>query len=114
VNSTLPFLLTLSQSYSTGWVASVNGTTLPSADHIKEENTDFNGWLINSNGTMTIDLKYKLQTTYFSSLLVSSGILIGILLYLLLATLKNVKKTRRTIRNLEFRKTSLIGKNKKL
>ena len=94
VNSTSPFLLTLNQVYSTGWQASVNGTTLPSADHIKEDN-GFNSWLINYTGTMTIDVNYEPQTTYFSSILVSSGIIIVILLYLFIVTLRiKIQKVR--------------------
>ena len=62
-NSTLPYILVLNQDYSSGWMASVNGTTLPSADHIKEAN-GFNGWYINYTGSMTIGLYYEPQTTF--------------------------------------------------
>jgi hypothetical protein len=91
-NSTSPYLLVLNQAYSSGWIALVNGTALPTVAHIKDAN-DFNGWYINYTGTMTIDIHYEPQTTYFISILVSIGVLIVILLYLVLATVRKVRLT---------------------
>jgi hypothetical protein len=76
-----PFLLILNQIYSDEWVASVNGVSLPISDHVKLSN-NVNGWNINRTGTFTINLHYASQTIYTASMIVSSGTIIGILVYL--------------------------------
>ncbi len=96
-NSTSPYLLVLNQAYSSGWVASVNGTTLPTVAHIKEDN-GFNGWYVNYTGAMTINIYYEPQTTYFVSTLLSTVGLITILLYLVLSTVIGVRRARKQMR----------------
>ena len=91
-NSTSPYLLILNQVYSNGWVASVNGTTLPNTDHNKTDD-GFNGWYINYTGTMNIKIYYAPQTIYLASTIVSITTIIAIALYLTVATARNVKRS---------------------
>lgn len=91
-NSTVPYLLILNQVYSDGWVATVNGTALPASAHIKN-NDDFNGWSINDTGTMNIKLYYAPQTTYFASILVSISVIIAIVLYLVVSTVRDFTRS---------------------
>jgi hypothetical protein len=88
--STSPYFLVLNQIYSTGWTASVNGTKLTT--HIEDSN-GFNSWYINYTGTMTINIYYEPQTTYIAGMTVSIAVLVSVLLYLILATVRTVKRT---------------------
>jgi hypothetical protein len=69
-NSTSPYLLVLNQAFSNNWVASVNGTILPSSVHFQNDD-GFNGWYINYTGAMNIKIYYAPQTIYLASTLVS-------------------------------------------
>jgi hypothetical protein len=91
-NSTSPYSLILNQVYSAGWTASINGTRLTTHT---EDNNGFNSWYINYTGTMTIDIYYEPQTNYLASMTASIAVLIVILLYLVLATVRNIKRTRK-------------------
>jgi hypothetical protein len=91
-SSTSPYFLVLNQFYSDCWIASVNGTKLPINVHIKEGN-GFNGWYINYTGAMTIDVQYEPQAIYFVSILISVGVLIAILLYLILVTVRDFERS---------------------
>lgn len=93
-NSTSPYLLVLNQVFASGWIASVNGTALPNEAHLKDDN-GFNSWYINYTGTMTIDIYYEPQTIYFMSTIVSTIVLVVIVLYLVLATVKDVRRAHR-------------------
>lgn len=88
-SSTSPYLLVLNQAYSSGWLASVNGTTLPSADH--EKVNGFNVWFINYTGTMTINIHYGPQMAFLVSTMVSVGVLLVVLLFVGLATVIDVR-----------------------
>ena len=91
-SSASPYFLVLNQIYSSGWTASVNGTKLTT----HSENGDgFNTWYINYTGNMIIEIYYTPQTTYIVSLLVSIIVLISTSLYIILVTLRNIK--RRTV-----------------
>jgi len=88
-SSTSPYILVLNQVYSGGWVASVNGTRLPTTTHTKDGN-GFNSWYINYTGTMTVDIYYEPQTAYLISTIVSISVLIMIVLYIVLVTIRNM------------------------
>ena len=90
-NSTSPYFLVLNQAYSAGWTASVNGTKLTT--HIEDSN-GFNSWYINYTGTMTIDVYYEPQTTYIASMTVSIVVLISVSLYVILATVRKVRRNQ--------------------
>ena len=92
--STSPYLLTLNQAYSPGWVASVNGIALPASQHIKDSN-GFNGWYINETGNMTIELYYEPQTAYMIVMVFSTGVIVAMVLYLIIATVKRARATMR-------------------
>ena len=85
--STSPYLLVLNQAYSSGWVASINGTKLPPSAHLMLSN-GFNGWHVNSTGTKSVNIFYGPQTEYAISLFISVGGLLAILVYLGMITLK--------------------------
>ena len=91
VSSRAPFTLVLNQIYSSGWVASVNGTVLPDTVHFKDVN-GFNSWQIDFRGTMTVDIYYEPQTTYLISIIISSGVLVVVLLYILLSSLRDFRR----------------------
>ena len=90
--STSPYFLVLNQVYSSGWTASVNGTKLTT--HIEDSN-GFNSWYINYTGNMTIDIYYEPQTTYIASMIVSIAVFISVSVYIILATMRNVKRARK-------------------
>jgi|GEM_PF-1659657 hypothetical protein len=94
-NSTSPYFLVLNQFYATGWTASVNGTKL--ATHIEDSN-GFNSWYINYTGNMTIDIYYEPQTTYIAALTVSIVVVLSVSLYLILATVRKVRRNQ-TVKN---------------
>jgi hypothetical protein len=89
--STSPYFLVLNQGYSTGWTASVNGTNLTT--HIEDSN-GFNSWYINYTGSMAIDIYYEPQTTYIASMIISIIVIILISLYVILATIRNVRRNK--------------------
>jgi hypothetical protein len=91
-NSISPYLLVLNQAYSTGWTASVNGTKLTTHD---QDSNGFNSWYINYTGDMTIDIYYEPQTIYITSVTVSLIVLSSVSLYVILATVKNVRRRRK-------------------
>jgi hypothetical protein len=91
-NSTSPYFLVLNQVYSSGWIASVNGTKLTT--HIEDSN-GFNSWYINYKGNMTINIYYDPQTTYIASVIASTAVLISISVYVILATMRNVIRARK-------------------
>ena len=91
-NSTSPYFLVLNQVYSTGWTASVNGTKLTT--HIEDSN-GFNSWYINYTGNMTIDIYYEPQTTYIASMMVSIVVIISVSLYVIFATVRNVRRNQK-------------------
>jgi len=90
-NSTSPYFLVLNQAYSTGWTATVNGTKLTT--HIEDSN-GFNSWYINYTGNMTIDIYYEPQTAYIASMIISIIVIILISLYVILATIRNVRRNK--------------------
>ncbi len=91
-NSTSPYLLVLNQVYSSAWIASVNGTKLTT----NNENSDgFNSWYINYTGSMAIDIYYEPQTTYIISWIASVVVLISVSVYIILATVRNLKRVRK-------------------
>jgi hypothetical protein len=90
VNSSTTYNLTFNQVYSDGWVASVNGTKLSGSQHFKDKN-GFNGWNINSTGTMVVNLYYEPQTTYLISTLVSFSVIVVIVLSIVILTIKKKK-----------------------
>ena len=90
-NSTSSFFLILNQVYSAGWTASVNGTNL--STHLKNNN-GFNSWYINYTGTMTIDIYYEPQTTYIASMTISIVVILSVSLYLILATVRKVRRNQ--------------------
>jgi hypothetical protein len=91
VNSSSPFLLTLNQAYSSDWVVSVNGAVLPSSAHFRLEN-GCNGWQIDATGELTVSVHYAPQTNYSIGLVISTGALIIITLYIVLATVADVRR----------------------
>ena len=93
VMSNSPYLLTLNQVYSVSWMASVNGTTLPSSDHVKDSN-GFNCWDINQTGNMNIYIYYQPQTTYMITFIISFGVIAAMIFYLIVATVKRAVKPR--------------------
>jgi len=90
--STSPYFLVLNQVYSSGWIASVNGTKLTT--HTEDSN-GFNSWYINYTGNMTIDIYYEPQTTYIASMIVSITVIISASVYIVLATVRNVKRKQK-------------------
>jgi hypothetical protein len=90
--STSPYFLVLNQVYATGWTASVNGTKLTT--HIEDSN-GFNSWYINYTGNMTIDIYYEPQTAYIASMIISIIVIILISLYVILATIRNVRRNKK-------------------
>jgi len=94
VTSTSPYFLILNQAYSTSWLAFVNNASSSANTHIKNNN-DFNCWYINRTGTMTIDIYYEPQTTYFVSILISSGVLAAVLFSLVFVTVIRVGRARK-------------------
>ena len=90
--STSPYFLVLNQAYSSGWTASINGTKLTT--HAEDSN-GFNSWYINYTGNMTIDIFYEPQTTYIASVIASIGVLISVSAYIILVTMRNVKRARK-------------------
>ena len=97
-NSTIPYMIILNQVYSNGWVASVNGTMLPNTAHIQNDD-GFNGWYINETGTMNIKIYYSPQTVYFASTLVSISVIIAIALYLVITTIRDVRRSNTNNKN---------------
>jgi hypothetical protein len=91
-HSTSPYFLVLNQIYSAGWTASVNGTKLTT--HIEDSN-GFNSWYVNYTGNMSIDLYYEPQTTYIASMIASIVVIISVSVYVILATVRNVKQARK-------------------
>lgn len=89
-NSTSQYLLVLNQVYSESWVASVNGTTLPISAHF-QNNDGLNGWYVNYTGLMNIKIYYAPQTIYFASTLVSISVIVAVVLYLVVTTVKDFK-----------------------
>lgn len=92
-NSTSQYFLILNQVYSDSWEASVNGTMLPNSVHF-QYNNGFNGWYINYTGTMNIKLFYSPQTIYFASTLVSISLMVVIVLYLFVTTIRDYKRSQ--------------------
>jgi hypothetical protein len=92
--STSPYFLVLNQVYAKGWTASVNGTKLTT--HIEDSN-GFNSWYINYTGNMTIDVYYEPQTTYIASMIISIIVIILISLYVILATIRNVRRNKKMV-----------------
>ena len=90
-NSTGPFTVVFNQVYSSGWHAWVNGSVLPDAAHFKTAD-GFNGWQIDSSGSMTIDIYYEPQTTYLISKIIASVVLVVVSLYILVASLKGFRR----------------------
>jgi hypothetical protein len=95
-NSTSPYLLVLNQAFSNNWVASVNGTILPSSVHFQNDD-GFNGWYINYTGAMNIKIYYAPQTIYLASTLVSVSTIIVIVLYLIVVTVRDVRRSRKIL-----------------
>jgi hypothetical protein len=90
-NSTEPFTLILNQAYSDGWVASVNGVSLPITSHVNA--TGFNSWTINETGSLTIKLYYEPQTVYLISISISVAVIIAIVLCIILITVRNARRS---------------------
>jgi hypothetical protein len=88
-NSTSPYTLMLNQAYSSGWLASVNGTKLTT--HFETDN-GFNGWYVNYKGNMAIDIYYEPQTTYIISMIISIITIILILIYLVIVTVLKYRR----------------------
>jgi hypothetical protein len=90
VNSSSPFVLNLDQTFSSGWIGSVNGKTLPAIDHFRTE-AGLNSWMINGTGTLNIHLYYEPQTSYLISFAISAIFLAALVLYLVLVGLNNLR-----------------------
>jgi hypothetical protein len=98
--STTPYLLTLNQAYSAGWAASVNEVALSDSQHVKDSN-GFNGWYINQTGNMTIEIYYQPQTAYTICFLFSTGVIIAMISYLIIATVKH-SRARNAVKSKVF------------
>jgi hypothetical protein len=101
--SSSPFILVLNQAYSDGWQASINGTILPSTDHVSVSNGlgfAINGWRITHPGTLAVSIYYKPQTAHVISLLFSIGSFFVILLFLVAVQIRDLmrKHGTRTLR----------------
>jgi hypothetical protein len=92
-----PFLLTLDQAYSNGWQASVNGTAVPTSDHVSVNNSlgvAVNGWHIGECGTLGIDIYFKPQTAYIASLLFSIGTFFALVVCLVVIEVRDASARR--------------------
>ena len=80
-NSTYSFFLVFSETYSTDWVAYVNGKQLPEKDHFVA-NGFANAWYINTTGTFDIRLEYFPQNYFYLGGTLSLTSIVLITLYL--------------------------------
>jgi hypothetical protein len=95
VNSTFPYYLVLNQGYSTGWIASVNGTVLTTHTEINNEfNNGFNSWYVNYTGNMNIEIYYEPQSIYLVSVTVSIAVLVSAIFYVIFASARKYFKCR--------------------
>ena len=81
-----PFFLTFSQTFNSGWVASINGNELPVNDHIAV-NGFANSWYINRTGSFNVSIEFAPQNEllYFGTASVIGTVIFLILLYLISA-----------------------------
>lgn len=70
VNASIPFFLIFSQSYNTGWVATIGGQKLPDQSHLIG-NYFANSWYINKTGSYTITLEFTPQNLFFTGIAIS-------------------------------------------
>ena len=89
-NSTGPFTLVFNQVYSDGWHAWFNGVLLPDSTHFKNSN-GFNCWNITNSGTFKVDLYYEPQTIYLIGEIVSTIVIMAIVTYLAVVTVKKYR-----------------------
>lgn len=80
-NSKGAFILVLLETYDSRWKLSVNGNTLPEANHLKA-NAFANGWLIKETGNLTITIEY--ETRKVLSVSVVASVLLPTLLIIVL------------------------------
>jgi hypothetical protein len=81
VNSSSPFYLVLSQSYDSGWVATINGRQIPDQYHFTA-NGYANGWYINKTGMFTITLEFTPQNLFYAAAAISITTLVLCSMYL--------------------------------
>lgn len=91
VTTSAPFYLVFSDSYDKGWIASINGETIPNAYHFTA-NGYANGWYLNKTGTYSVNLQFAPQNYLYAGAAISILSLIIIILYLSRGTLKQVFK----------------------
>ena len=70
VNASKPFFLVFSESYDTGWVASINGQQIPSEYHFMADGFA-NGWYINKTGRYSITLEFSPQNLFYTGAAIS-------------------------------------------
>ncbi len=81
VNSSKPFYLVFSESFDSGWVATINGQQIPDQDHFTA-NGYANGWYIDKAGTFTITLEFTPQNLFYAGAAISITSLIICTTYL--------------------------------
>ena len=71
VNTSKPFFLVFSESFDTGWIASINGQQIPSQYHLMIDGFA-NGWYINRTGSFSITLEFSPQTLFYAGVAIST------------------------------------------
>jgi hypothetical protein len=81
INSSKPFYLIFSDSYSSGWVATINGQQILDQYHFTV-NGYANGWYINKTGAQTVVLEFMPQKLFYIGSGISITAFIICLIYL--------------------------------
>jgi hypothetical protein len=76
-----PFFLVFLEAYSQKWKISVNGNPIPETKHLKV-NSFANGWLIDTEGNLTIAIEYGPQLLLTTSVVLSAILPASLLTYL--------------------------------
>ena len=80
VNSMVPFVLVLNQTFNSEWVAYINGEAVDSMVHF-ESNDYANAWRIDKTGTFDVEMKYRPQDSWRLTMVFSPLILVACLCY---------------------------------
>ena len=90
VNASQPYFLVFSESYDSGWVATINGQQVPSQYHFTA-NGYANGWYINKTGTYTVTLQFTPQNLFYIGAAISITTLLIITTVYTITTIKKRK-----------------------
>jgi hypothetical protein len=71
VNTSKPFFLVFSESFDTGWVASINGQQIPGKYHLMVDGFA-NGWYVNRTGSFSIVLEFSPQNLLYVGVAIST------------------------------------------